>query len=151
MGRLSISYPSGTHSRLRQGRCGNLDPHRRQYGGYTGGLTLNAGTLDLSDGVLPDCTITINGGTLIYPGGGFAAMASASSDGLLIDDLPSIANNGTLQSPDDGSLTLGSITGAGTTVVSGGGSLIAKSIVQHTLTIGGLRPRQSPCPNPARW
>ena len=33
-------------------------------GGYTGGLTVNAGTLDYSGGVLPVCNYTLNGGTL---------------------------------------------------------------------------------------
>jgi fibronectin-binding autotransporter adhesin len=46
-------------------------------GGYTGGLTINAGTLDYSLGVLPNCTITINGGTLIYPGSGSKAASLA--------------------------------------------------------------------------
>ena len=33
-------------------------------GQYTGGLTVNAGTLDYSSGALPNCNYTISGGTL---------------------------------------------------------------------------------------
>ena len=33
-------------------------------GGYTGGLTVNAGTLDCSSGAIPSCDYTISGGTL---------------------------------------------------------------------------------------
>jgi autotransporter-associated beta strand protein len=34
-------------------------------GGYTGGLTVNEGTLDYSGGTLPNCAYTVNGGTLV--------------------------------------------------------------------------------------
>ena len=53
---------------LIKGGSGTLALAGGNSGGYTGGLTINAGTLDYSQGVLPNCTITINGGTLIYPG-----------------------------------------------------------------------------------
>ena len=58
---------SGTLA-LVKGGSGTLSLSGGASGGYTGGLTLNAGTLDYRYGVLPSCTITINGGTLIYPG-----------------------------------------------------------------------------------
>jgi fibronectin-binding autotransporter adhesin len=63
---------------LVKGGSGTLALIGSNTGGYTGGLTINAGTLDYSQGVLPSCTITINGGTLIYPGGD-SLMASASA------------------------------------------------------------------------
>ena len=81
-GLCDTSYTGNGTLALVKGGSGTLTLSGAHSGGYTGGLTVNAGTLDLSNGVLPDCTITINGGTLIYPSGGFAAMAAASSEGL---------------------------------------------------------------------
>jgi autotransporter-associated beta strand protein len=44
--------------------AGTLTLARNRCGMYTGGLTVNAGTLDYSGGVLPNCDYTITGGTL---------------------------------------------------------------------------------------
>jgi fibronectin-binding autotransporter adhesin len=60
-----------------KGGSGTLSLIGGSTGGYTGGLTINAGTLDYSQGVLPNCTITINGGTLIYPGQSLRAAAAS--------------------------------------------------------------------------
>ena len=43
---------------------GTLTLSRNRCGMYTGGLTVNAGTLDYSAGTLPACDYTINGGVL---------------------------------------------------------------------------------------
>lgn len=125
-------------------------------GGYTGGLTINAGTLDLTNGVLPNCTITINGGTLIYPGGGHSAMAAAGELGSLglvpdaaSDWTESIANNGALVIPSGGTASIGEITGSGSILVSNGATLRAHSIVQDSLTIGGAVPAVQPVPEPS--
>lgn len=113
-------------------------------GGYTGGLTVNAGTLDLTNGVLPGGTITVNGGTLILPGGGRYAMAAAAAlasgsqaAGPVTPVIEAIANNDKLVIPNGGLATIHKISGNGTTIVSNGAVLIADSIVQDTLTIGG--------------
>jgi autotransporter-associated beta strand protein len=48
-----------------KGSTGTLTLSGSNCGGYTGGLTVNAGTLDYSGSVLPACRYTLNGGTLI--------------------------------------------------------------------------------------
>jgi autotransporter-associated beta strand protein len=114
-------------------------------GGYTGGLTINAGTLDLTNGVLPGGAITINGGTLIYPGGGHSAAAAAaaaladavSSGPTRSVSLPSITNNCELVIPTGGNAVLNEIVGTGTTIVSDDAVLTVTSLVQDTLIIGG--------------
>ncbi len=47
-----------------KGGTGTLTLTGGNCGGYTGGLTVNAGTLDYSGGALPVCNYTLNGGTL---------------------------------------------------------------------------------------
>ena len=49
---------------LVKGGAGKLTLSGAYSGSYTGGLTVNAGTLDYSGGVLPVCNYTVNGGTL---------------------------------------------------------------------------------------
>jgi fibronectin-binding autotransporter adhesin len=44
---------------------GTLTLARNRCGLYTGGLTVNAGTLDYSNGIPPSCDYTVTGGTLI--------------------------------------------------------------------------------------
>jgi autotransporter-associated beta strand protein len=111
-------------------------------GGYTGGLTINAGTLDLTNGVLPGGAITINGGMLIYPGGGHSAAAAALAEAVSTGptrsvSLPSIANDSELVIPTGGNAVLNEIVGTGTTIVSDGAALTLTSLVQDTLIIGG--------------
>ena len=49
---------------LVKGGAGTLTLTGGNTGGYTGGLTVNSGTLDYSSGALPACNYTLNGGTL---------------------------------------------------------------------------------------
>jgi fibronectin-binding autotransporter adhesin len=60
------NYASGTTGSLKliKAGAGRLTLSGANCGGYTGGLTVNAGTLDYSGGVLPSCPYVINGGTL---------------------------------------------------------------------------------------
>ncbi len=141
---------------LVKGGSGILTLSGGNCGGYTGGLIINAGTLDLTDGVLPSCSITINGGMLIYPGGGHSAAAAAddlgslaSAEGSEFVTRYSIDNkDGTLLFPDGSNAFVGNITGAGTTIVSNHASLTATSIVQDTLIIGGTSPMAAAVPEP---
>ena len=54
---------SGTLALVKSG-SGSLTITGSYCGHYTGGLTVNAGTLDYSGGTLPNCNYTITGGTL---------------------------------------------------------------------------------------
>lgn len=129
-------------------------------GYYTGGLTINAGTLDLTYGVLPNCTITINGGTLIYPGGGRSAMTAAadvvgelaSNAAYTSINMHSINNaNGDLVFPEGSNSYVNQIIGQGTTIVCDGATLTASSIVQDTLIIGGSNPTLGVVPEPCTF
>ncbi|MBN2579004.1 MAG: autotransporter-associated beta strand repeat-containing protein [Pirellulales bacterium] len=117
-------------------------------GGYTGGLTVNAGVLDYSAGVLPSCTITINGGTLIPPGGGGMAAAAGGEEASGGESggpsRPSIVNNAEFVIPEGSApLVLDTLTGPGTTHLEGDAQLIASSIAQSELIIGGDSGRES--------
>jgi autotransporter-associated beta strand protein len=132
-GRLALVKNGAATLTLSGGDCG----------GYTGGLTVNAGTVDLTNGVLPDCSITINGGTLILPGGGIYGGAAASSmaDQKYVDAMPlaasAIENNCKLILPENGTIKIDSIYGSGVTEIGDNAVLYVHSLVQDTLVIGG--------------
>jgi fibronectin-binding autotransporter adhesin len=140
-GRLALVKGGAAILTLSGGNCG----------GYTGGLTINAGTLDLTNGVLPSCTITINGGTLIYPGGGRSGRPALGDLGPIeLADSAAIAaafpieNNGNLEIPDGGSAVVSTITGHGTLSVYGDATVTAGSLIQDSLVIGGTQPVLTP-------
>ena len=58
-----INSSTGKLSLVKNG-AGTLTLTDSNSGGYTGGLTVNAGTLDYSRGALRACSYTLNGGTL---------------------------------------------------------------------------------------
>jgi autotransporter-associated beta strand protein len=58
------AFSGNTPLALVKNGSGTLTLSGPNTGGYTGGLTVNAGTLDYSGGTLPACPYTINGGTL---------------------------------------------------------------------------------------
>ena len=93
-------------------------------GGYTGGLTVNAGTLDYSGGVLPVCSYTITGGTLNIG-------ALSQSIGMFQ------INGGTVSGT--GTLTSSGIYGihSGTVNASLGGSMALSKTTSGVATLGG--------------
>jgi fibronectin-binding autotransporter adhesin len=56
-------YGDGTIGLIKAGAA-KLTLSGTNVGGYTGGLTVNAGTLEYSGGTLPKCNYTVTGGTL---------------------------------------------------------------------------------------
>ena len=105
-------------------------------GGYTGGLTVNAGTLDYSGGTLPVCSYTVNGGTLNIGalsqsiGAFLATGGTVDGSGTLTSNSNYDIRGGTVNAVLAGNVGLTKTTAAaatvnapaytGTTTVSGG-------------------------------
>jgi autotransporter-associated beta strand protein len=144
---------SGTLALVKSG-AGTLTLTGPNCGQYSGGLTVNAGTLDLTNGVLPGGTISVAGGTLILPGG---AHYGSPIDAGIVDESASqsawitsstLYCNGTLVVPEGGTSTFGAIVGTGTTQIADSGMLSVTSLVQDSLIIGGASPIV-PVPEPS--
>jgi autotransporter-associated beta strand protein len=108
---------------------------------YTGGLTINNGIVDYEQASALPSSITVNSPGHLYFNGQMLAAAASMAEGEgggIISPLTQIANNGTIGFGGYTSLTLGEITGSGSLAVYDHARLTVGSIVQDTLTIGGV-------------
>jgi fibronectin-binding autotransporter adhesin len=115
---------------------------------YTGGLTIEAGTLDLTEGVLPPCDYTISGGTLnigdrsrsigtFQITGGTVQADTSGTGGVLTSDATFDVQGGTVEAVLAGDQGLAK-TGAAEAVLKADNSYTGNTtITQGTLTLAG--------------
>ena len=125
---------TGTLALVKNG-SGTLTLSGNRCGIYTGGLTVNDGTLDYSGGILPSCSYTVTGGTL-YTGTRYVSIGAFQISG------GTVTGTGTLTSSEAYDLQAGTVNvylggSVGLNKSTSGTVLLSKNLPGGAYTISG--------------
>ena len=125
---------TGTLALVKNG-SGTLTLSGNRCGIYTGGLTVNDGTLDYSGGILPSCSYTVSGGTL-YTGTRYVSIGAFQISG------GTVTGTGTLTSSEAYDLQAGTVNvclggSVGLNKSTSGTVLLSKNLPGGAYTISG--------------